>query len=237
MKDTAIDALLGLQNHDLRRIALEGAIAQAPQRAAALAAKRAAAEAAFAQQCRALSALELRRSDLRTQRRSLEGNILKYKAQQQQVRKPEEIEALAKQIADAEARVGEWETEELNLLFQIDEASAALAGEKKAHAQKLSDCEAQVRAAETELAQARTELAVELEAVKQAATRVEPRYVKAYEQVKASGKRPPFLVPLRDHMCGGCHTRAATTGLENTKNAPTEPVFCPNCSRMIYSES
>lgn len=237
MKDPAIDALLVLQTHDLRRIALEAAIAQAPQRAAALADKRAQVEAAFAQQQRAQTALELRRSDLRTQRRSLEGNIVKYKAQQAQVRKAEEFEAFAKQIAEAEAKVGEWETEELTLLFQIDEGAARLAEDKKTHAQKLSDLEGQVRAQAAELAQTKLELAEKIEAVKQSAAAVAPTYLKAYEQVKVSGKKPPFVVVLKDHVCGGCHTRAATTGLENAKTAPAAPVFCPNCSRMLYTEA
>lgn len=237
MKDPAIDALLVLQTHDLRRIALEAAIVQAPQRAAALAAKRAEAEAAFAQQQRAQTALEVRRSDMRTQRRSLEASVGKYKAQQEQVRKAEEFEALAKQIAEAEAKVGEWETEELTLLFQIDEGAARLAEDKKAHAQKLSDFDAWARAAEGELAQAKGDLAAQIEAVKLAAAPVEPRYLKAYEQVKVSGKKPPFVVILKDHVCGGCHMRAASTGLENAKNAPADPVYCPNCGRILYADA
>ena len=67
---------------------------------------------------------------------------MRFKAQQSLVRKNDEFAALAKQIEEGTARVGDFEGEELEILFKIDTANAELETEKTAHAERCAALEA-----------------------------------------------------------------------------------------------
>lgn len=235
MKDPAIDALLLLQTYDMRRIALEGRIAEGPKLMAQLDAKVDRENADFEAKRKALSDLERARSQLRTQRRSLEAQVAKYKVQQTEVRKNEEYQALSKQIAESEAKAGDMETEELDLLFQIDSAKARVEEDEKEHRQRLAALDEMRAQLSAQLAEFEKERQAEILAAEQAAGKVDPVYLKAYEQVKKMGKRPPFVAPIQNHVCSGCHIRASGSDVADSKNAPTKPIFCGNCGRMVYA--
>ncbi len=235
MKDPAIDALLVLQTHDLRKIALEARIAEGPKLLAQFDAKVAQENADFEAKKKILSDLERARADLRTQRRTVEAQTAKYKTQQAEVRKNEEYQALTKEIAKSEAESGEMETQELDLLFQIDTATTQLEEDKKAHAERLKFLDGLKEKQTGEITEFEKELAVESAAASEAAKAVSPEYLKAYDQVKGLGKRPPFVAPIQNHICSGCHIRASGSDVADSKNAPTKPVFCGNCARMVYA--
>ncbi len=234
MKPPAIDALLSVQSHDMRHGALDKQIAEGPRVLAGADAKIAAEKKAFEDKKTALNALERERADLRTRRRTLEDKLTKYRTQQAEVRKNDEYQALTKEIEQGEAEKGAMESEELELLFKIDEAGAALGEEKKAHEAQLAVLQDEKNRLAAQLKEFETERAAEAAAYEKARAAAPADWLKIYDQVKTQGKRGPWVVPLKDQMCGGCHIRSSSASVQN---ADGKPVFCGNCGRIVYVDA
>ena len=63
---------------------------------------------------------------------------------------------------------------------------------------------------------------------------VAENYLEQYDRVKKLVKRGPYVVPIQDHKCGGCHLRVSNEVSRDALNAG-EPHFCDQCARMVYA--
>ncbi len=222
-----------LQEADTRKSQTELHLRQCPKDIQALRAKIDASNHAFDSRRKALQEKEVKRKDLDTRLHAAEDRIVKYKTQQLQVKKTEEYQALNHEIETTEAEIARLEDEELQLLMELDQDQKALKEADAAHKQEVKDLSAQIVLVEQHEQALKQRLVQELEDVKSAAGAVEPRYLQAYERLRTQGKHAPFIAPVQDHKCGGCHLRVSNERMDAVRHA-NAPVFCDTCGRLIY---
>ncbi len=129
--DPALVATLKLQEADVARMHLETQLKQAPVELAALAKTVAEEKAALEAKRKVVQDLEVQRKDIDNRLKLAETQVNKFKTQQAEVRKNDEYQALTHQIATCEAGISDIETEELQQMIKIDEATARCARRKR----------------------------------------------------------------------------------------------------------
>ena len=71
-------------------------------------------------------------------------------------------------------------------------------------------------------------------AVETARSVVDENYLSHYDRVKKLSKRPPYVVRIEAHKCGGCHLRVSNE-VNGSALVAGEPHFCDQCARMVYA--
>jgi hypothetical protein len=232
--DPALANLLKLQEADMRRQQLETLLQQAPRELASLEKKVVEEKAGFEAKRKALQEMEVQRKDIDNRLKSAEATVLKYKTQQIEVRKNDEYQALSHQIATAEAEVDGLESEELTQMMKMDEARAALAAAEIEYKKRLGNLDGEIALVKRREAQTKGELEAQGGTVETAAASVPLVWRTAYERAKnRAAKRPPYVAPLEEHRCGGCHLRASNEVAEAARKGG-KPVHCDNCGRVVY---
>jgi len=232
--DPALVNLLKLQEADMRRQQLEGQLAQAPRELGLLQKKVEEEKALLDARKKAFLEMEVERKDLDNRLKTAEATVLKYKTQQIEVRKNDEYQALSHQIATAEAEVSGLETQELEQMLKMDEARAALTKAEGEYKQRTGSLEGEIALVKRKEAQTRGDLDAQMGMVEAASAVVPVIWRTAYERAKQrAAKRAPFVAPIEDHKCGGCHLRASNDVAEAARKGG-KPVHCDNCGRVVY---
>jgi predicted nucleic acid-binding Zn-ribbon protein len=231
--DPALSGALNLQEADVRRQNLETQLTQVPAEFAALERRIAEEKAALDARRKSFQELEVQRKDIDNRLKSAEAQVSKYKTHQIEVRKNDEYQALTHQIAAAEAEVGALETAELEQMMKIDEARESLTAAEAECKRRVADLEGEIAHVKQREAQCRGDLAAQTGAVEAAAAVVPAPWKRAYDTAKARAKRAPFVVPIEDHRCGGCHLRVSNEVAEAARHGG-KPVMCDNCGRVVY---
>ena len=122
MPSPAIESLLILQDRDVKRLALEGQLKGVPRDIAAVEAKIAAEKASIEAAKQELRELEVKKKALENEIGSAEGKLAKYRTQQSMVKKNDEYQALGHEIETTEKAIGDFEGQELEIMYLIDEA-------------------------------------------------------------------------------------------------------------------
>src|SRR6185295_17923348 len=125
MPNAVIQALLILQDRDLKRLGLEAQLKAVPGDIARVEQKIASEKAAIDTARTEMRDLEAKKKVLETEIGSAEDKMGRYKTQQLSVRKNDEYQALGHEIATTQAQIGELEGKELELMYAIDEARKA----------------------------------------------------------------------------------------------------------------
>jgi len=224
---------LKLQEADVLRQQLETQVKQAPVELAALAKSVADEKAAFEARRKAVQDLEIQRKDIDGRLKATEGRLLKFKTQQSEVRKNDEYQALTHEIETVEAEIGALETEELQQMMKIDEANESLRTAEAEHKRRLTELEGHIAHVRAKEAQSQASLAAQTGAVELAAAPVPTVWRRAYETAKSRAKRAPYIVPLEEHRCGGCHLRVSNDVAEAARHGG-KPIQCDNCGRVVY---
>jgi len=233
--DPEIEQLLILQDRDTRLINIELSLKSIPTEIAKNEQKIAAEESALAADHQRLQELEVRRKDLDNDVKTAEEQVVKYKNQQLQVKKNDEYQALTHEIDQTQERIGQLEETELELMLEIDEAKAAFETEKKEREERI-----QLYRDEIETLQDREQtLKGEIDSAKadKAAAEKEcaQNYLDAYNRTKRRRPKPPFVSPIEDHKCGGCHLKVSGE-VESSTRRKDGPVQCDSCGRVVYWE-
>jgi predicted nucleic acid-binding Zn-ribbon protein len=231
--DAALKSALRLQEADVRRMQLETQLKQTPLELAALTRRVDEEKASIEGRRKAVQELEVRRKEIDGRLKAAEIQVLKYKTQQGEVRKNDEYQALSQQIATAEGEVGTLETEELQMMMQIDEAKESLRAAETEHVRRAAELEGEIGHLRQREAQCRADLAAQTGAVEAASESVPLIWRRAYETAKSRAKRAPFFVPMDDHRCGGCRLRVSNEVAEGARHGG-KPVMCDNCGRIVY---
>ena len=233
MADPQIEKLLILQDHDIALQRIEQELAQLPTEQAKI--ERLIKEEIDNLEAagQALKAKEVARSELDQQVKSMEAEVARYKNQQLEVKKNDEYRALTQQSEQCESEISQLEEKEIKLLLEIDTAREAYEAEKRTIEERI----ARQRKEITQLAERAQSLKASIdkakEAQKAACGGIEPDYLEQYGRVKKLVKRAPYLAPIRDHKCGGCHLRVSNEVSRGAMDAG-EPHFCDQCARMVY---
>ena len=231
--NAALAATLKLQEADVIRTQLETQLKQIPAELAALAKTAAEEKAVLDVRRKVVQDLEVQRKDMDNRLKTAEAQVRKFKTQQAEVRKNDEYQALSHQIETSEAEVGAIETEELEQMMKIDEANAALRIAEAEYKTRTANLDGQVDLVKRKEAQCRINLEAQSGAVEAAATTVPANWRKAYDTAKSRAKRPPYVAPLDDHRCGGCHLRVSNEISEAARHGG-KPVACDSCGRVVY---
>lgn len=233
MPDPLIANLLILQECDSRYDRIKQQLESIPQEIARNERKIEEENGAIAAEKNALMELEVRRKELDIEVSTAEEQSGRYKTQQLAVKKNEEYKALQHEIDTIETKVSELEDEEIALMLEIDEQTEKTQRKEEEHRKNISDLESDIERLKKHAEEYQAELGDAEKAVKEAAAEVEDKDIKVYDYVKKFVKRPPYVVPVEDHKCGGCHLKLSTD-LETEAREKGKLARCNNCGRIIF---
>lgn len=229
--DPQIEKLLALQEHDTHKLQIEQQLQSIPRERDKLKKRIEEEQASFAEKKKEHQQLEIKRSEMRTERRSVEDKVVKYKTQQMQVKKNDEYQALNHEIESLTAKAAEIEEQELELLFKIDEAAEILKGLEKESAERVALFQKELETLSEKEATLKASVDEVSAAVENARTQVDAKYLAAYDSVKSRYKKPPFVVPIVDGKINGLKVSNDVYGKARKGE---EPVHCDNTGRIAY---
>lgn len=239
MPSPALEALLILQDRDVKRLGLEAQLKATPLDIAAVERKIAAEKAAIEAARLEVRELETKKKLLETEIGSAETKLAKYRTQQSMVKKNDEYQALGHEIETTEKEISELEGKELEVMYAIDEAKKKFAAAEAELKANISGHEGRIKT----LRERATNLAAELTTVQAevAAARapVAVPHIRIYDRVAA--RNMPAVVAIHGLNCGGCHLKISSEvesaargkGVDPTMALPT----CDQCGRIVYWES
>jgi predicted nucleic acid-binding Zn-ribbon protein len=234
---SAFEALLRLQDHDIRIDQLRHKLATLPERTAVEA--NAAAQEALE---RDAVPLQARRDELAREQKRVEGEVALVEAKAADVNhrlydsgitSPKELQALQADHDSLKRRQTQLEDGVLELMEQaepvdvelglLDERRRALAAEGEAASRTLAEVSAAVEGELREAEAARFDLVAA----------VAPDQLASYERL-----RPQFggiaVARLVGTQCGGCHLTLSAMALEAVRRAPPGSVaHCDECGRIL----
>lgn len=175
--------------------------------------------------------MEVRSNDMRNQRDSMEDQLAKYKIQQLQVKKNDEYQALTHEIESMCEKISAAEEVEITLLLEIDEERDRFAVSEEEIKKTIKLYEDQVVVLNEHEAKLKKEIGGIISAVEAAGNTVDPKYLKAYENVKRRFKKPPFVVPVIDKKVQGL---LISNDVESKARKGEELVLCDNTGRIVY---
>ena len=179
---------------------------------------------------------------LESKNNSLEKDILSHRDQiarqrnrQLEVKKNEEYQALEHEIANLETKIDELESEQIETLDKIDDARETAEVAEKKIAQRVIELEKEreervafgkqaeidVQSLETQIVETREE--------------VEPDFLSVYDRVSKIVSRPPYMAPLEDQKCSGCHLRVSNDVVSSVL-VEKKLTQCDQCGRIVYIE-
>ena len=179
---------------------------------------------------------------LESKNNSLEKDILSHRDQierqrnrQLEVKKNEEYQALEHEIANFESKIDELESEQIETLDKIDDARETAEVAEKKIAQRVIELEKEreervafgkqaeidVQSLETQIVETREE--------------VEQDFLSVYDRVSKIVSRPPYMAPLEDQKCSGCHLRVSNDVVSSVL-VEKKLTQCDQCGRIVYIE-
>ena len=239
MPSPAIESLLILQDRDTKRLGWEAQLKAAPREVAAVEARIAAEKAAIETAKHELRELETKKKLLETEIGSAETTLAKYKTQQSLVKKNDEYQALGHEIETTEKTIGEFEGQELEIMYLIDEAKKKFAAAEEVLKGNISGHEARIKA----LRERETSVAAELKSAQaEVATARGPvgeRNLRVYDRIAT--RQQPVIVPLvHTDKCGGCHLKVSGDVISAARGKGADPLAalpaCDQCGRIVYWE-
>ncbi len=232
MMNPTVEALLILQERDVRVATLTAELESLPKQIAAVDDELEVRTVKFDQLKSRTRQIEADRKKIDLDVQSKQAAISRYKSQQQQTRKNEEFAALNHEIEHAEKEISALEDSELELMEAYDKGLAevaqaqkdlSLVQEKAKH--KKADLEKRATAVSAELTAAKEKQAAAEQAVPED---VLPRYRRILKS-----KKDVAIVPISHGACGGCHMKL-TPQTVLTARAVEHLVSCDNCGRLVY---
>ena len=237
MPSPTLASLLILQDRDTKRLGLEAQLKAVPGEIAAVERKIAGEKAAIETARMEVRELETKKKLLETEIGSAETKLAKYKTQQSLVKKNDEYQALGHEIETTEKTIGEFEGQELEIMYSIDEAKKKFAAAEAELKANISGHESRIRA----FGERETSLAAELKTAQAelAAARepVSESHRKIYDRIAA--RNMPAVVAINGAKCGGCHLKISSEVESAARGKdPNAPLAtCDQCGRIVYWES
>jgi hypothetical protein len=239
MPSPAIESLLILQDRDTKRLGLETQVKAVPGDIALVEGKIAAEKAAIETAKQELRELETKKKLLETEIGSAETKLAKYKTQQSLVKKNDEYQALGHEIETTEKAIGDFEGQELEIMFQIDEAKKKFAAAEAVLKGNISGHEGRIAM----LRERAVNLAADLKAaqaeVATARTPVGDIRLRLYDRIAT--RQQPAIVPIvHTDKCGGCHLKVSSDVVSAARGKGADPLValptCDQCGRIVYWE-
>jgi predicted nucleic acid-binding Zn-ribbon protein len=234
MPDPQIEKLLIVQDRDVAVQKIEQELARIPQERGALEGHITAEEANIEAASHALKEKEVERSELDTEIKSKEEAIARFRTQQLEVKKNDEYRALTHQIEQTEQEISDLEERGIELLLEIDETSETFQEEKATIDARIVEEKNQISLLSEREVNLKASIDEAKAVVETARSVVDENYLSHYDRVKKLSKRPPYVVRIEAHKCGGCHLRVSNE-VNGSALIAGEPHFCDQCARMVYA--
>lgn len=239
MPNPVIQALLILQDRDLKRLGLESQLKSVPGDVVRVEQKIAAEKAAIETARLELRELETKKKALELEIGSAEDRLGRYRTQQLSVRKNDEYQALGHEIATTQGQIGELEGRELEIMYAIDEARKKFAAAEAELKANISGHEARIKT----LRERETNLTAELKSAQAevAAARgpVGELKLRLYDRIAV--RNMPAVVAVHAGKCGGCHLKVSSEVESAARGKGTDPLVqlptCDQCGRIVYWEA
>ena len=228
-----VEALLALQDDDLKIREIENQIRSLDPQLAEFDKKRAQAAASLTRAQTAVQAEEKKQRDLQSrlsQHRTMQERNLH---QLEDVKRLREATAATAQVEATRRLMAEDESEIAILGRRINEMNAAVAASRQA----LTALEEQQKSARPEIESKRSELQTQLDAAKRdrdgRAVSVSRPMLGKYDRIR--GKRTQALYALRGGSCGNCDT-AVPLQRRNLMAVSGQIEVCEACGVLLYAE-
>ena len=238
MPSPAIESLLILQDRDAKRLGVEAQLKAVPRDVAAVEGKIAAEKAAIETAKQELKGLEAKKKGVETEIGAAEAKLAKYKTQQSLVKKNDEYQALGHEIEATEHAIGELEGQELEVMYQIDDAKKKFAAAEAVLKANISGHEARIKTLREREASLTAELKVMQGDVATARGPVGESRLRTYDRIAT--RQMPVIVPIvHTDKCGGCHLKISGD-VVSAARGKFDPLAalpaCDQCGRIVYWE-
>ena len=234
MPDPQIEKLLIVQDRDIALQKIEQELARIPKERARIEALIETEKDNIEAASQSLKEKEVQRNELDHAVKGKEADIARFKNQQLEVKKNDEYRALTQQIEQAEAEVAQLEETELELMLEIDSTREQFEAEKATIEGRIKDQHEEIKQLCEREQNLKDSIMDAEKALSESRTGIEKNYIEQFDRVKKLVKRPPYLVPIQQHKCGGCHLRVSNEVSRGAMDAG-EPHFCDQCARMVYA--
>ncbi len=237
MPSPALASLLILQDRDAKRLGLEAQLKAVPGDIAMVERRIATEKAAIESARTEVKELETKKKLLETEIGSAEAKLAKYRTQQSLVKKNDEYQALGHEIETTEKAIGEFEGQELEIMYSIDEAKKRFVAAEAELKANISGHEARIRTLrerETNVAADLKTAQAELAAAREPVS--EPNR-KIYDRIAV--RNMPAVVAVNHGKCGGCHLKISSEVESGARGKTTDGALatCDQCGRIVYWES
>lgn len=239
MLNPLIQALLILQDRDIKRLGLEAQLKVVPSDIARVEQKIAAEKAAIDTARTEMRELEAKKKVLETEIGSAEDKLGRYRTQQLSVRKNDEYQALGHEIATTQGQIGELEAKELEIMYAIDEAKKKFAAAEAELKANISGHESRIKTLREREASLSAELKSVQAEVAAARTPVDAMKLRVYDRIAV--RSMPVVVSIHGGKCGGCHLKVSSEVESASRgkgpDAATQVPVCDQCGRIVYWEN
>lgn len=229
-----IEKLLVLQDRDIRRDEIVRHLAQIPLEVTSFRSRIEAEKQRLADAREAVRTIELKRRDVEQRIAKAEDQIVRFRTQQLSVKKNEEYTALEKEIEGALHAVSVLESEALEAMMEIDDAASAVKSIDAETRVSIAEMEGHIKRLLDNETHYKEQLADADAAVERAQADVSPQALGVYRYVKERVKRPPYVAPVDEQRCSGCHIKVSHTVMASLRVAG-EISRCENCYRIVYT--
>lgn len=179
---------------------------------------------------------------LESQNNTLEKDILsmneliaKQKNRQLEVKKNEEYQALENEISNLQAKIEERENEQIEILLKIDGARETAEVAQGKITERVAELENQRNERAKQGEEKKSELDDLKNEIEETRKEVEPVFLSTYDRVSKIVSRPPYMAPIEDQKCTGCHLRVSNDVVSSVL-VEKKITQCDQCGRIVYVE-
>jgi len=228
-----LERLIQLQHLETTIADARAAIAQHPQKLAALDTRLGEAKAAVESVKEQQKTNHDRRRELEKDVALYQGRLTKFKDQLMAVKTNREYQAMQHEIATAQGDLGSVEEKVLERMLEADDLTAASKRAEATPAAQSREIELEKKALNQELASTETALKESTEARATLVKALEPRLVALFEQVAKVRKGVAVCSATRDGLCSVCHVRLRPSVFQQIRHNDSI-VQCDSCQRVLY---
>jgi len=229
---TNIEALLALQDHDMRVADIRRELHDLPARKKIELQRLDQHKKSLADAQEDLKAKQTEIKQLEIEIETQRGKISKFRQQQLDIKTNKEFKAIESEIKSVQRTIAGLEDKELGLMEELERIQQDIAARKTDLEAEDKAVAADVRVFDERAAELEQECKVEEERRAEAARDVDPEWLERYDTIRV--RRGNALVKLENGVCSGCHMQLPPAALHDTRNDKTMTT-CDFCGRLLYS--
>lgn len=234
MTDPSLEALLILQDADLRRKGMEQRLQLLPKEMDAIIARRDKLNASTAAAAEELKKEELAVKQCENEIARLTADSQKLQQQSALVKKNNEYQAMLGQIADNKRKIGEIEEQLLEKFDKVAELKEKAEKVRRANALELRNARSEFEELLEFSKNVKAEIAKAISDRPALAANVRDELLTTYNRLLKGKDNTPPLTKLDNGCCGNCHMRVTMQTANELSKGKIE--HCDNCQHLLYAD-